>query len=548
MTEQELRQVLAGKECEIAEYKPALLRRREIAEYAVGIGNAGGGSLVMGVSDKPPHEPTGQPHPDDQEIAGIRSSVADSAGIHIGLDVVDLPGGSVVVVRIPNRPRGDVFHTSDGTFVIRVGDQLRGMTVEEIEAIRREAGVEPTAERVTGSPAELVSAVAMEGLRRLMEEAGAAADLVRQSDIDLLRALGVVSGDGQLLVAGLLLAGKPETIRNVVPYAQWQFRRMKSDTEYDQADDGCDCIPVALRRLRELVGANNPIVTIPGWLVQPEFPRYPMMALRELVVNALAHRDYRVPGAVVLKLYPDRLELSNPGGFVGGVTPENILHHPSTPRNLALFQALTRMRLANAANLGVPRVYRDLLSEGKEPPVYWASEQAVRVTVKGQEARREFLQLVKENPGLDTDHLLVLHYLTRHREITVHTAAGICQRPVEVTRETLGQLVTQRRLLEPCGAGKGRYYRLSLSTYNVLLDVLSYHLDGRVTRETARVSVLKALRAGPLTNAQVRELTGMDRNHAWALMHELSEQGLAEPSGHGRGSIWILRPKSNNAD
>jgi len=446
MTLQELRHLLAAGECEGVEFKPALLRRREITEYAVGIGNAGGGLLVMGVSDRPPRIPTGQPRPTEQEISGIRSSVADSAGIHIELEVLALPEGFVTTARIPSRARGSVFHTADGTYVVRVKDQLRGMTVEEIDEIRRESGVEPTAERVAGNSTEMLSATAMEDLRRLMEEAGAAADLIRQSDLDMLRAIGVVSEAGELLGAGLLLAGKPDAIRRTFPHAQWQFRRMKSDTEYDQAYDGHGGIPVALRRLRELVGANNPIVTIPGWLVHPEFPRYPMLALRELIVNAFAHRDYRAPGAVVLKLYPDRLELSSPGGFIGGVTPENILHHPSVPRNSALFDALTRMRLANASNLGVPRVYRDLLSEGKEPPVYWASGQAVRVTVKGQEARREFLQMVKENAELDTDHLLVLHYLTRHREITVRAASGICQRPIEVAREILGQLTTQWRL------------------------------------------------------------------------------------------------------
>lgn len=548
MTERELRALLEGKEHEHIEFKPVVLRRREIAEYAVGIGNAGGGLLVMGVSDKPPRTPTGQPRPSDQELSAIRSSVADSAGIHVGTEAVDTQEGAVLVVRIPSRPRGNVFHTSDGTFVIRVGDQLRGMTVEEIESIRREAGVEPTAEHVAGRIEDLVSAAAMEELRKLMEEAGAAGDLVGRADRDLLRALGVATDDGRLLVAGLLLAGKVEVIRARVPQVQWQFRRMKSDTEYDQAEDGTESIPVALRRLRELVGANNPIVTIPGWLVHPEFPRYPSLALRELIVNAFAHRDYRAPGSVVLKLYPDRLELTNPGGFVGGVTPQNILHHPSAPRNLTLFQAMTKMRLANAANLGVPRVYRDLLAEGKEPPVYWASEQAVRVTVEGQEARREFLQLVKENPGLDTDHLLVIHYLTRHREITVRAAAEMCQRPPEMVREILGTLVTQWRIIEPCGAGRGRYYRLSLGAYRVLLDVLSYHLDDRVTKETARANVLKALRAGPLTNAQVRELTGLDRNRAWLLMHSLAQEGFVEPVGHGRGSKWVPSSGIGNAE
>ena len=547
MTVEQLNELLLTVEDEHLEFKKAEhdFNIEKLRKYCCALANERGGKLILGVTNRKPRCVVGTEAFRDLEHR--RSDLTQI--LHLRVEAVEVmhPDGRVVVFDVPSRPIG-VPLRYNGVYWMRSGDSLTPMTEDRLKRIFEETGLEMTATPVDGNAVEMISAAGMEELRKLMEEAGAAPDLLRQGDIDLLRALGGVSGDGQLVVAGLLLAGRPEIIRKVVPHAQWQFRRMKSDTEYDQADDGYDSIPVALRRLRELVGANNPIVTIPGWLVHPEFPRYPMLALRELIVNALAHRDYRAPGAVTLKLYPDRLELSNPGGFVGGVTPDNILHHPSVPRNPALFGALTRIRLANASNLGVPRVYRDLLSEGKEPPVYWASGQAVRVTVKGQEARREFLQLVKENAGLDIDDLLVLHYLTRHREVTVHTAAAICQRPAEVVRETLGRLVTQWRLLEPCGAGKGRYYRLSLSAYNVLLDALSYHLDGRVTKETARARVLKALRAGPLTNAQVRELTGVDRNHAWALMHELLEQGCVEPPGRGRGSRWLLRPGAKNAD
>ncbi len=544
MTEAELRSLLAEQEGERVEFKPNLLSRRDITEYTVGIGNAGGGWLIMGVADRPPRHVQAIEVPSDEELAKIRQSVADSAQVHITIETVRLPEGPVLVAGIPPRPLGLPFHTRDGKYLIRLGDGLRGMTLPEIDAIRRKAGMELSASPISGKTPDLLSPVGMEELRRLMAEAGASSDLIRLPDADLLRALGALREDGALLTAGLLLAGRPETIRAHLPHSQWQFRRMKSDTEYDQAEDGCECLPVALRRLRELVAANNPIVTIPGWLVHPEFPRYPSLALRELLVNALPHRDYEVPGAVMLKLYPDRLELSNPGGFVGGVTPQNILHHPSAPRYPTLFQALARMRLANAANLGVPRVFRDLLTEGKEPPVYWASTYAVRVTVQGQEARREFLELMHRYPDLDVDHLFALHFLTRHREITVRVASELCQRPVEGAREILGQLATQWNLLEAGGgAGRGRYYRLSRAAYELLLGVLRYHVDRRLSQENAKARVLAALADRPLTNAEVREITQMDRLQVVKLMKALEGEGLVRLDRRGRGSRWHISSK-----
>ena len=302
--------------------------------------------------------------------------------------------------------------------------------------------------------------------------------------------------------------------------------------------------PSRFAHIRQLVDANNPIVTIPGWLVHPEFPRYPGLALRELLVNAFAHRDYEAPGAVVLKLYPDRLELSNPGAFVGGITPANILHHPSTPRYPTLFQALTRMRLANAANLGVPRVFKDLLAEGKEPPSYWASASAVRVTITGQDARKEFLALVDAYPGLDVDHLLIIHYLTRHREVTARAASEICQRPPATAREVLGAMVTRWRLLEVGGgAGSGRYYRLSRAAYEPLGGALQYHIDQRLALENARARILTVIAERSLSNAEVREITQLSRYESLRLMNALRKEDLVELKGEKRGARWHLRDR-----
>ena len=541
MTLAEFQRCIADREAEGIEFKPALLGRKEIAEYAVGIGNAGGGHLIMGVTNKPPRQiqPVSPPSADD--IQQIRRSVYDSAQIHIQVENLATPSGNVVIVPIPARPRGGVFHTRDGKYLIRLGEDLRGMTLQEIDAFRQEAGVELTAQPLSGDWRSFIRAAGMEELRALMKEAGAPADLSRLDDADLLRALGLLTEQGELLLGGLLLVGTSEEIQRRLPHARWQFFRMVSDTDYEQPDGAYDCLTTALRRLRELVNARNPVVTIPGWLVHPEFPRYPLLALRELLVNALAHRDYTAPGTVTVKQYPDRLEISNPGGFLADITPENILHHPSTPRYPALFGALARIRLANAANLGVPRVFRELLSEGKEPPYYATTGQTVIVTVKGQDARREFLELVRAHPGLNVDDLLIIHFLTRHREITARQAAELCQRPIEGAREHLARLANQERLVESGGpAGKGRYYRLAPAAYDQLGQALAYHVDRRLSRENLKGRILTALEKGPLTNAEVREITQLDRQAVKRLMGTLRQEGHVDVRKSGRTSHWHL--------
>jgi ATP-dependent DNA helicase RecG len=522
------------------ECKARIVSREEISEYAVGIGNAGGGWLVMGVSNRLPRKVLGIEEPTEKELGKIRDSVNEATGMHIDLEVVRTAEGPVLVAKIPGRPRGTPFHTKSGKYLIRHEDSLRGMTIEEIDGVRREAGVELTATPIDEPISHLLSPAALEELRRLLQEARAPEEMLRLEEADPLRSLGVVASDGRLHLAGLLLAGRDEAVRAHVPFARWRFLRMTSETDYDQVEEGNGALPLALKRLRELVAANNPIVTIKGWLVQPEFPRYPTLALRELLLNALVHRDYTIPGEVILKLYPDRLELMNPGGFVGGVTAENILHHGSSPRYPTLFQALARMRLANAANLGVPRVFRDLLVEGKEPPHYWGSSLTVGVLVFGQEPRPEFLKLVEAHSGLDVDHLLLIHHLSRHREITARTAAEICQRPIGAAREILAQMASRWRLVEVGGAGRGQYWRLSRSAYEILEGGLRYHVDQRLAIENAKARVLTVLKVRSLSNAEVREITQLSRYQASRLMFALRKEGSVEMRGSKRGSRWVL--------
>ena len=543
MTWADLQRCMADREAEGIEFKRSLLADKEITEYAVGIGNAGGGHLVMGVTDKLPRQIRPVDPLSGDAVQRIRRVVRDSAQIHVEVENLSTPSGNVAVVTIPARPRGQVFHTSKGKYLTRVDEDLRGLTPAELDAIRQEAGVELTAQLIPGDWKTFIRAAGIEELRALMGEARAELDLLKLGDEDLLRALGVLTSDGQLLTAGLLLVGRSEEIQRRLPHAQWSFFRMQSDTDYDKVERGHDCFAVALRRLRELVNADNPIVTIKGDLVHAEFPRYPHLAMRELLVNALVHRDYAAPGGVALKLYPERLELSSPGGFLGGITPQNILHHASAPRYPVLFGALARIRVANAANLGVPRVFRDLLTEGKEPPYYHTPGQSVTVTVPGQEARREFVEVVNAHPDLTVDELLVLHHLTRHREISARQTAEICQRPMAGARELLGRLTNRERLVEAGGpAGKGRYYRLTQAAYTEFGEALAYHVDSRLSRENLKGRILTALKKGPLTNAEIREITQLSRPQVTRLLGSLRYEKLVELRGSTKGSRWHICP------
>lgn len=146
----------------------------------MGIGNSGGGWLVMGVSDRQPRRVLSMPRPSEEQLGKIRESVADACQIHVAVETVETAAcGRGQDTAASGRSRVSCPRWKVPT---RLGEELRCMTIEEIDSIRREAGLELTALPLPGSAELWLSVSGLEELRLLIQEAGASADLVRHSD------------------------------------------------------------------------------------------------------------------------------------------------------------------------------------------------------------------------------------------------------------------------------------------------------------------------------------------------------------------------------
>lgn len=149
---------------------------------------------------------------------------------------------------------------------------------------------------------------------------------------------------------------------------------------------------------------------------------YPIDAVRELVVNGMIHRSYETHGSVDIEHTGDQLTISSPGGFVAGVSPENILTYPSTPRNRLLTETVALLQLAERTGQGVDRAYREMLRNGKEPPAFRTEDVLVQVRLAGGAGNKAFVRYVADLPdslGRDVDVLLTLSMLRRKRTVDV---------------------------------------------------------------------------------------------------------------------------------
>ena len=201
--------------------------------------------------------------------------------------------------------------------------------------------------------------------------------------------------------------------------------------------------------------------------------------------------------------------------------------------------------MVNRQNLGVPRIFRALLEEGKEPPAFDEIGQTVRVTFPGQKADQAFktmLSFLTEKQGayLDVDDLLLLHFFRRRHEANWNDIREAYPYDDRRLREKLASLETRLLMLEHGGAGRGAVYRLSRRASAILNEGVAYDMTRRLDREAIKVRILSLLKDRPLRNAEIRAFTDLERQQVTAILEALKSEGQVYLDGKGAGARWHL--------
>jgi len=423
-----------------------------LARYAAGLGNNEGGLILLGVS------PLGRIE-DASDLDPLQLSHAlyelTGGSLLVHVERVETAEGTVWVLAVPKSPYAVAVGSGPAPF-------WDGQKLTVLPA-RRQAASEPdpTAMPVpeAGSadldPAELLR------LRERLSKRGAA--LAEASDLEMARGLGLIDEEGRPTVTGLLLAGSRRALQRLLPQAEVSYYRHEDDdVDYAFREDLIRPIPAALDRLHELIQARNRFYPLTVGLFRIEVWDFDVEVYREALLNAFVHRDWTVHDAIQVHHHPDRLEISNPGGFPPGMTPENILRHPPHRRNPALAAALAKLGYVERAGLGVDKMYRLTLRYGKEPPEYQAWPQAVTLTLRNPGFDADFVRWVAEaqdrQGSFTLDYLIVLARLRRGPATTKELSRAL-QLGVAATRRLLEKM-RQAKLIEPIGTGRGRRWRL----------------------------------------------------------------------------------------
>jgi len=523
-----------------------------LREYAVCFANARGGLLLLGVKDKVagPGAITGCQSYDVDEIKRLVFE-GTIPGIIVDVEELRVPEGVVLAVRIPKSP--SVHATSSGRRLRRVGKTCRVIMPEEDIVVEVERGSDYSSKFIRGVGMEALDPLEVDRLRNWLRRYRPGSNLADLSAEDLFRALEVCREHEGVLrptVAALLLVGKEEFLREHLPQNEVIFNRFAEDeVEPVQSVSLKRPLLYVLDRVRELIEPFNPVFLLKEGFLEVPIPSYPEEVVREGLLNALVHRSYVDLEAVNVRLYPTRLEIGSPGGFIGGITPDNILTHEPKRRNRLLAEVFQKIGAVNRSGIGVDRMYRILLEYGKRPPEFLADEGSVVLVIRDGTFDQSFARLVamraKGGHRWRLSELIVLSYLRRNETIDAQTAARLLQRPVAAASEALRAM--EGVFLEKFGSGRGTFYRLNRALYESLGIGVRYIRDRGIDVPRQKELVRQYVEEhGEIDNSTCRELCGVNRNQARRLLQALVQEGYLHPVGERRWTRYV-RAESHDA-
>lgn len=469
MTEQELARLIAEGEGPYLEFKAAGIRPATLARTLVAFANSGGGRIVIGIDDVT-RQPIGTPDRETTLDSIYRAASLDCCQPAVSISVEErmYQGQPIFVVTVPYQPR-EMF-TTDGRVLMRRGTENVPAQPHQITALASRRGrLHSEAEVPPETTLDDLDLGLLEGYRATYEQKRGRRLML--PDLKLLEHLGAVvyrEGKPCPTVAGLLVFGReiwrhvPQSRLSIVRYPGAAITRNMLDAREFEGR-----VPDLIDQATEYLGERLQVGAIRDVRRfgprREDVPEYPLPALREIITNALAHREYQVHGArVILKWFNDRIEVSNPGEFMEPITPATIYTTRPVHRNPNLMKMLYGFGYVEGYGDGLPMVRRLFEEHPLRPPLPRFEEVPGSVVVTLYAA--DLSNLAEEEQkahwvemGLNERQVQAMLYLATHESITNREYRKLVGVGRDTAHRELRELVRQG-FIQRRGQGRTSHY------------------------------------------------------------------------------------------
>lgn len=552
-----LRALIAGGETLGVEFKSDRTRLSDgpLVEAVACMANGGGGVVLLGVEDdgsvtgaRPRHGSTTAPGLLQALIANTTVPPLDSA-----VTVAVLEGKEVVAIEVDPSPTP--IGTSAGVFTrraMRTDGRPECVPYAFHEMFSRvvDAGRADYARTVVhGARWADLDPLEFERVRALCA-AGGDATLAALEDAELARALGVVGPEDSLTVGALLVFGRADALASYVPTHEVLFQVLRGTAVEASVRMTAPLIAVA-EDVQARLSAYNREQEFDAGLVRIGIPLISPVAIREVVANALVHREYSRLGAIQITLDDDALTVSSPGGLPEGITTENFLRE-NRPRSPLLAEAFKRVGLVERSGRGINRIFAATLRLGRGAPDYARTgPYSVVATFALGTADLEMARFVVERERTSgrpfpLDDLQVLARLRDSGSLRLGEAAELLQRTEGDTRVVLARMVSDG-LVEQRGSGRGTRYHLAATVYRALGEHAAYvRVHGFADLQAESMVLAYADAHGRITRAETASLCSITPDQASGLLRRLAREARLTMHGTRRGAYYTLPSSGGN--
>lgn len=329
MDYKELLGLVATGESETVEFKRKI--NDKCIESICAFSNTFGGKVVVGISDNLKITGVIDPEEELRKLSDMISSMIPSVAIRT--EVLKVDSTNVIIVEVE---RSSSLHSFRNIAYVRAGRNNKPINPQELLMMAGESlmvSFDTSPSRVL---VEDVSEKLIDKFYLVREEArGLRAPGHLRIDERLVQ-LGVANkvNDGLVLNAAgvLFFTYLPQSYYSSACIEVMQFTDdTMNELLYRERLEGS--LPEMVEKAFDILEKNNPTVELllPGNLRRKRMKVYPVLAIREALLNAVIHRNYYDPGYTQIFIFPDRISIRNPGAFPFGVTPEHPIHKPRNP-------------------------------------------------------------------------------------------------------------------------------------------------------------------------------------------------------------------------
>ncbi|MBO7597921.1 MAG: putative DNA binding domain-containing protein [Bacteroidales bacterium] len=523
----------------------------ELAKDCVAFANAKGGSLHIGIEDDnefPPENQIIDPLLPEKIVKRINELT-----INVGLFAQIITaenGGQYIDLKIFPANMA-IAGTTKGQFYYRDSDKTRPLMPDELSRLMTDKPAYNWETTVSAKiNLEKADNTKLKNFVKQIRNSDRVSAFVKDKNDEELLAYYQMIDDNRLLTnLGILWIGTQEQRARLLYSPIIQY--IKYDTDDNKVlKYTWDDYQLNPQELMEDIWQK-----IPDWkesneisdgLWRKNIPAYNEKVVRELLCNAIVHRPYTTRGDIFIKLYPDRMEITNPGPLPMGVTSQNILQK-TVKRNIHLAKVFYDLHLMEAEGSGYDLMYELQLSVGKQVPLVKEGDDYVEITVFRKIIDTEILKLIEyvnQNYSLTQKNRIVLGIIAVKQKILSTELTSILQlQDGERMRSYVDNLINQGLVITR-GQKKGNTFLLNPK----LLDNAKFNRTTTLkTIEPHRLSTLieEDLRIHPLSKISdiADRLPDADLKDIRKMVYNMVSNGMLIPNGANKNKTYELAKK-----